>query len=190
MSPCSVSPSCLHILWVWLSCYKTRQKKGVRKKAFMLRTATGVLSLLWAHTSSLGNINIRWKFLSASTPCFLHCAQSSITIAVIEAVFKQKWGWTPVRELADTHLSHTPGSGAAESKRQAKLLQYTQNEWPRSHEQTSLSLCKSFRKHIFLDLCNTDQLVGLWETQQRWHLLRERAMFVLKEGFVLQLWRH
>lgn len=61
-----------------------------------------------------------------------------------------------MRELVDTHLSHLQGSGAAESKHQAKLVQYTQNERPWSREHTSLPFCKSFRKHLFLELCNTD----------------------------------
>lgn len=68
-------PSCLHIQWLRAPCYKTSQKKGMPRRAFMLHTATRVLSLLWAHRGPLGNINIRWKFQSKHTLLPTLCAE-------------------------------------------------------------------------------------------------------------------
>lgn len=119
-----------------LSCYKTPQKKRSAKCSCCLQplsTPSPWGALILDENS----------FKQAHLAC---CAQSSIAIAVTEAVFKQKWGWVPVREPVDTHLSHLQGSGAAESKHQAKLVQYTQSERPWSREQTSLPLCKKLQK--------------------------------------------
>lgn len=98
-SSCADSPRCLYITWMQLSCYETPQKRGARRKAFTLHTATPVLRLLRTHSGPLRNINIRWKMLQASTPRFLHCAWSSTAVGIIEALFQHRWGGILARNL-------------------------------------------------------------------------------------------